>query len=401
MESSLEQDFVPKKATEQPYCRVSETEEQLFALEPAWNELFSSCSLASPFTAWDWAREWWVSIGSRPRQGAPRSIPLVLSVYSEKDELIGILPFHYPANLGPTLNPCPLRPFGALGYQEDGMTEQPIMLLRRHWELRGLEAAIHCLTRLQQERGWDFLQLQLQHKKGLLMALMSRSIGLRKRLQTCREYPVPELVLPDDWEALLSRLSKSMRDNLKYYPRLLARHGKSWRVWTASEPEEVDRMTDALVDLHRSRAQSTRGVQHRDHIPTQTHYCFLKRNLVYLAEREEASISVLEIDGRIAAAQSILIAGEAVLLYYSGFDPQWYDYSPLTILHAEIIKQAIATGMSRINFLSSEHPWKMRWGARSETSLQDVICIRPHVRSILRTALYLAPSHHNPLHIPK
>src|SRR5436305_102541 len=45
--------------------------------------------------------------------------------------------------------------------------------------------------------------------------------------------------LPDTWEAFERDLNKSMRDNVRYYPRLMVRSGHAFVFEIAATPDEV------------------------------------------------------------------------------------------------------------------------------------------------------------------
>ncbi len=57
------------------------------------------------------------------------------------------------------------------------------------------------------------------------------------------------------------------------------------------------------------------------------------------------------------------------MYYYSGFDPVWYDFSPLTILSKTIIEKAINDKLAGIEYLFTPAQWKRRWGAEQTSWL--------------------------------
>jgi CelD/BcsL family acetyltransferase involved in cellulose biosynthesis len=81
-----------------------------------------------------------------------------------------------------------------------------------------------------------------------------------------------------------------------------------------------------------------------------------------MSARRQASIVMLEIRGAVVAAQAFLEAPGCVSVYYSGYDERWYDYSPLTVITAEMIKNAAERGVGRMEFPPGTTSWKLRWG---------------------------------------
>jgi len=94
----------------------------------------------------------------------------------------------------------------------------------------------------------------------------------------------------------------------------------------------------------------------------------------------------MEANGEIIAAQAFLHSGDAVVVYYSGYSADWYDYSPVFILGSELIRRAQAQGIRKINFLPDQTPWKERWGATSSTAIHELVAISMQPASLARIA---------------
>lgn len=380
------------------YCVAVETEAQLRRLAPLWRTLHAADPAPSPFASWDWAWNWWQYFGKHPRDGASTSHLFVVAVLTESHELIGLFSFHFPIYHSPlrlrwSVAPRPLRAFGSLGRHREAMTEAPILLTKPGESRRALESALHFLLGQQTRFRWDSVELWVEHAERTLMAAPDSSCSpWQTRFQHRRASPVLALALPPSWDTLRASLSKSMRDNLRYYPRLLARHGHTWEVSVASTPEEVAEEVEGLAALHRrreeSRASEGKSGGAGGHLPSAVHVGFLQDVLPALAARGDASIAVLRIDGRRVAAQALLRRGGTCVFYYSGFDPAWGAYSPLTILHAEAFTNLISQGVTAVNLLAGEMPWKTRWGAKPAGTLQQLFYIRPSPVAVARLLLY-------------
>ena len=90
-----------------------------------------------------------------------------------------------------------------------------------------------------------------------------------------------------------------------------------------------------------------------------------------MAQRRQASIVMLEIRGAVVAAQAFLEAPGCVSVYYSGYDERWYRYSPLTIITAEMIKNAVERDVGRMDFPPGAVAWKSRWGTEESRILKE------------------------------
>jgi CelD/BcsL family acetyltransferase involved in cellulose biosynthesis len=90
-----------------------------------------------------------------------------------------------------------------------------------------------------------------------------------------------------------------------------------------------------------------------------------------MAQRNEVSLVSLKIAGETVAVQAFVEAESCLSVYYSGYDERWRRYSPLTIITAEAIREAIARGFDRFEFPPGESAWKSRWGAVCEETIDE------------------------------
>lgn len=177
-----------------------------------------------------------------------------------------------------------------------------------------------------------------------------------------------------------------MRDNTNYYPRLLTRRGHASTVETLEEPDAVEQAAGDLIRLHRMRSESDRGIKHTCHIPTELQAAFLKDALKTLAARKMAAIHLLKINGEAVAALAVLRHARTISIYYSGFDPAWYDYSPVTVLTIQALRVAMENGYDTADFLPGTFDWKERWGAASPWSMVQYSFLLARPGAFLRAA---------------
>lgn len=368
------------------YCLELHSEEDWACLEHVWRQFFETCSYPSPFAMWEWARTWWRMLGRRPLDGAVSCL-YVLAVFNTDNALVGLVPFHYPRKTGSVLAPRCLRPLGVLGLRYQDLTEEPIILLHRDQEQAVLEAVMTHLKRCAGQLHWDAYQLHVVHPVRETLAAAAPKSPHHPVVQRYDETPMLLLPLPKTWEEYRSSLGQSTREGISRKPRLLSRRCREWSVSVAREPEEVSEATDVLVYLHRKRADLG-SPDRTDHLPSKAHRLFLKEVLPALASRGVASVMFLKADDCVIAAQVLLESHGVLLFLYSGFDPEWSNCSPLTILAVEAIKSAILRGVSTLNFHRFVQDWKTRLGARPVLWFEQVVCVRGALLSILRTAFY-------------
>ena len=366
-------------------CREISTSEEFASLREDWNVLLAQCSYPSAFCTWDWAFEWWQHFGA----GSGCRLVVALAFHPD-GTLIGLAPFFFPDAKAGALRLRPLRPLATrMRCTVDDMTEQPIVLLHRDWTEKAWQGLWAALTAWEGREHWDLIHLRVMRPASAQSLrtlwrqfprtwpfLFTRS---SQRLGQTRS-------LPATWAEFKQSLGKSMRDNIAYYPRLLNREGHAWSVRIARTPEEVAEAAPALIRLHGLRVNSDRGPVHLDHLPGPVQKDFLCAVLARLADAGQAAVAVLEVDGQPVAAQAVLETAGRLAFYYSGFDPQWHRYSPVTVLHIAVIQDAIARGLSGLDYLPEAEPWKTRWGTEAEFVFDEISCLSVYPRAVFRSA---------------
>jgi hypothetical protein len=309
---------------------------------------------------------------------------MVVVVTDRKAGVIGIAPLYEENLLGASTFGTTLQPFGRSNAIET-MTDEPIAIFRRGYEDRAVRMVTSYIAAESPLQGWD---VAVAYGTRRTKAASGASISLSRRLGSVEVTRVRNLALtmdlPTSWSALQGRLSKSMRDNLAYYPRRLTREIGAWQLKAARSPAEVSVATENLIQLHLARSAATTLLAHGNHLPGETQVSFLRGLFQRLATRNEISIVSLEVAGETVAVQAFMEAGRCVSVYYSGFAERWSRYSPLTIITAAMIQRAIERGFERVEFPPLDKQWKSRWGALNEALVEEKSIYSLSFRSLFR-----------------
>lgn len=375
--------------------------EAFAALRSEWNALAASSIAPSIFGTWEWAWHWLMHFGSNSSHGMSHVSLRILVLRDSRGTCVGLAPFYsragacdhaqrstprlITAKAGQRILSTEWRQIGDLGRDGEGMTDEPALLLKSGYEAQALRTLLDYLGS-EKASEWDTLKLRFQTPDRMRdTGDGSPCRGLKAQY---RQGNGSEIVdLDGSWPEFRSGLSRSMRDNIAYYPRLLDRRGFSWSFEIARSRPGVRQSVDALIDLHRQRADFRRGNRHFSHIPMDIHADFLRSTLAELASEGLASVGLLLVDGVPVAAQAFLEFERRLVFYYSGFCEEYYDYSPLTILAARVLEDAHRRGIRCVNFLPGPEPWKTRWGARSSTVVEEITYQRLQAKSIARIAM--------------
>ena len=342
------------------------------ALEPHWDRLVDCMEVPSPFLSWDWSRTWWEVFGHRKQ--------LRVAVFHEAGQVVGIAPF-YRRRYGPVRATVP---FG----WPDRLTEQMEPIIPQHGGLAVQRAMTEWLLD--------------KNAIGLAPGLDgTTALQFGSRALTGDVYYDWRL-LPATWDELLDGLHRSMRGNIRYYPRLLERSGHKLSFRVAEDAPAVRAALPTLFGLHSARANAPTGERHRDRLSEPMRREFLQRLAAILPSQGAMKVGILQVDGADVAAQLWFERKGTIFLHYSGYDPQWSKFSVAMIVTSEIIRAGVERGLRRVEFLRGTKQFKTRWNTEQRVQTDVYFARQPwllpvfhrlrSLRRALRSRSYQRPA---------
>jgi len=312
--------------------------ERLDAVGPAaWQTLHAATALRSPFLTWTWQSEW-------ARAFVPDDRLEIWRVLDAAGRLLGLLPLY-------EAKPGVLRLIGGVDVSdyldliaEAGREAEVWAALlsarpavRPVWDLHSIPAASPTVTRL--------AALAAEHG-------VEATVTLEERC--------PVLALPPSWDAYLATLSGKQRHELLRKTRRLEREVPESRAVGLAAPADLESRLDDFLDLHRrSRVGKARFMDERME-------AFFRRVATVLVETDGNRLLFFDaLGGRLAAFLCLEWDG-TVGLYNSGFHPDGAALSPGLVLLAQVIRDAIARGKRRFDFLRGEERYKYDFGPSPE-----------------------------------
>jgi CelD/BcsL family acetyltransferase involved in cellulose biosynthesis len=167
----------------------------------------------------------------------------------------------------------------------------------------------------------------------------------------------------------VKRLSSKERGKIGLRSRRLEKKYAVVKIRKVSNQSELEYALQALFDLH-GKHWNLRGLPGTLHSPTRRgFYGELARSLL---ARRRLEFWILELDGKIMAAQFGLRHGDTVFSLQEGFDPAYSSDSVGYILRSQVLKNLIAEGIRKYDFLGGADDSKVRWAAevKSYVSLE-------------------------------
>lgn len=359
--------------------------------QATWDALAARNPWGTPFARWAVHRAWWEAYGANAHEetlvlveGAPADEPSDAAV-GENATPVAIVPLmhrhevepddaprrtvlrHAPADALTPVPPTAKAVFMGASYHADYAT-----LLAAPDDLPAVaEAIVDYLASDTSEPAsriaWDVVDLRRLRcadpaTDALVLAFGRREIAGGWTLSVEREDVCPVVTLPEEggFEALLARLDKKDRHEIRRKVRRAEAGGPVALVDAADPLAELDR----FIDLHQRRwgadglfPPTEGGRQSRR---------FLERLFELAWPEGWICLTFLEVAGRRIGAAITFDDGATVYYYNAGIDPEAAALSPGILLAERLIRRAIELGRRRFDFLRGNEPYKYAWGAVDE-----------------------------------
>ena len=170
-------------------------------------------------------------------------------------------------------------------------------------------------------------------------------------------YHTPAIHLAQDWETYLAGIDKKQRHEIRRKLRRADENADTVKWYIANSRETLDSEIEAFFVLMEMDADKKKFLtpQMRAQMSDVIHWAF---------EEGFLQISFMQIDGKNASAYLCFDYGPHLLVYNSGFDFSFSEYSPGWVLLSYLIQHAISTGKSYFDFMRGDETYKYRFGAQ-------------------------------------
>jgi len=305
----------------------------------AWDAVADAARFRSPFLGWTWQHHWAAVFAEGRRLD-------VRHVRDTDGRLVGLLPLYEAAPgvlelVGGAEVSDYLDLIAVAGHEDDAWAA----LLadrageRARWVLHAVPAASPTVR---------------------AAPALAATAGLAA--DATLEERCPVLELPAAWETYLASLSGKHRHELTRKIRRFEREAPDGRAVVVRGPDAVAARLGEFLALHRrSRVGKAKFMDERMER-------FFRAALPALAEHDGVVLWFLETAAGPVASFVCLEWDGTVGLYNSGFAPERAALSPGLVLLSHVIRDAIARGRPRFDFLRGEERYKLEF----EPTLEDV-----------------------------
>lgn len=313
----------------------------LLALESAWDALVEEAGIEHPFLTHEWVCSWWESFGAGNEL-------FVLKV-TAGGKLVGIAPLMLSSEkiygfkvrrLGFICNDHTPR-CGFITSDRSGATYQAI------WKYL-----------VDQGGRWDLIELSQMPAGAEILEVLPRLAeqgGFPNGLQLSTESPY--VSLSGTWDAYFKGLKKKHRNNTRNRLHRFEKLGPL-------KLEEVggdEFLEEALEEGLRIEAAAWKA-QAGTAILSGSDVCPFYRALAGRARRRGwLRLYFLTVNGRRVAFAYCLLYRNRLYALKSGYDPEYYSYSPFNMLIYTMLQNGYERGMDEFDFLGEKEAWKLDW----------------------------------------
>lgn len=313
-------------------------------LGPEWNALLANSITQVPFLTHGYLNAWWDSLGGGEwLQGKSQ-----LAIITARDEgrLIGIAPLFISSK---PESPKALRFIGSIEVSDY------LDLIVRPEDLERFCSGM--LKHLRTQAEYKDLPLNLENilnSSPSLAALKTASATFGYANSEELLHPSPYIPLADTFDNWLASIDKKQRHEIR---RKLRNADANYQLnfYNMHDYQHCKEEIDLFLEMMRNEHEKD---------------LFLKPEMVTFMQDAAHNactegrlvLSFLELDGKKAASYLSFKNGKALLVYNSGFEPQFFSASPGWVLLAKLIEWAIGQGFDEVDMMRGDEEYKYRFG---------------------------------------
>lgn len=307
------------------------TSEAFDSLEPEWAALHASIPGATVFSHPAWYATWLRHFGAS-------ADPVFLSL-RDREDLVGVAALE--------INTAGARQLG-----DHNVTDYSGPLVQPGYEQAAASAIVEWLLEdlTSSVRFWG-----IAADSPMRPALAAAAAQFGWTYEEAHEAICPRVVLPGDFEAYLSGLSKHDRHELRRKMRNLGAAGDI-RFASYSEEADVVSRLDRFLELMRVSRED------KETFLTPAMEAYFRDVAVTFSRRGMLRLAELTVDAHDAAMILCFENASALYLYNSGYDPEFARLAVGLVSKALALQDAIARGKHVFDFLRGEEDYKKHLG---------------------------------------
>jgi CelD/BcsL family acetyltransferase involved in cellulose biosynthesis len=313
--------------------------------ESLWDKLLSQSATDVPFLRYGYLRQWWLNRGGGEW---PQNAQLFILTGWDGSDLKGIAPFFSVKENGRDnlylLGSIEISDYLDFIVRPDDLEVFINSLLAYLNSAADMRASLLTLVNIPENSPTNLLLQSLGPKFGWAVKIENA-------------HHAPAISLAGDWDTYLAGIDKKQRHEIR---RKLRKADESAEVkwYFANDASTLDSEINAFFDLMVLDENKKKFLtsQMRDQMRAIVHWAF---------EAGFLQLSFLTIEGVKAASYLCFDYNGNILVYNSGFDSRFSQYSPGWVLLGYLIQDAIQNKKKCFDFMRGGEDYKYRFGAEN------------------------------------
>ncbi|HEY7792307.1 MAG TPA: GNAT family N-acetyltransferase [Vicinamibacterales bacterium] len=337
------------------------TEDAFLKLEPEWNDLLERAEVHHPFLTFEWIRTWWECFGKG------HSLHVVIA--RDGGTLVAVAPLMRDVVWEYGLRVRRLQ----LMCNDHTPRLDCLAVDDRAW--RAIWTHLHAADSAR----WDVLQLRqitATSSAGEAMQQMADDAG-----HLYGSWPAsvsPYVSLRGTWDEYLAGRSYQHRKKMRAKLRHLHEEGEVELEIVTGGGKLAGALESGLA-IEAAAWKASEGTAIRSHAAVRTFYArFAER----AAARGWLELQFLTLDGQRIAFAYDLRYRQKIYRLKIGYDPVHARHSPSQLLCMLSLERAFSEGLTELDFLGEDEPWKRAWATSARPHHWLYICA-PCLRSRL------------------
>ncbi len=245
--------------------------------------------------------------------------------------------------------------FSILRFIGSGFTDYHQILISKDYNYHSIAEKI--FEYLSSFLEWDLICLEQVNDEDLLYNYLNKNMNFQKKFLV--ECPIGELKY-ENFDDFLRDIKKSDCEHYKRRMRRLEEKG-NLRIIKITDFENFDKYFDALIDIHNRRWDNAPGTTK---FMIDLNLLFLRDVFKKIFDLHKAVLYLLTLDNEILSYQLGYIEHQQFYSWNASFNPDFYKYSPGTIITILIIKDLIENRKShnfyKFNYMRGGYDYKKR-----------------------------------------
>jgi CelD/BcsL family acetyltransferase involved in cellulose biosynthesis len=315
------------------------TADELAALAPEWNCLAGGI----PFRRHEWMATWQRCYGGEL---------FVVAVRTSSGALVGIAPWYVDRSLP---NGRVVRFLGS----GEACSDYLGILATPEFAAPAVDAVADYLCGSAAD-AWDSIELEGVDADEPTIRRLVAAVQQRDALVVERPgLNCWRLALPESWEAYLAGVSKSHRKQLRRIETRLLDTNRA-TLHSVRTEAELPAAWPTFVDLHQRRRAA---LGEKGCFASPRFAAFHEEVARRFAANGALRLDLLQMDGKPAAAEYHFAGGGVAFAYQAGVAPELMEEEPGRTITVALIRRAIEDGLSAIDFLRGDEPYKAHFRA--------------------------------------